>query len=388
MTEKASCVFCGKKPENKTKEHILPQWLIKKTGSHKRKAFFGMPILERDQNGHLSSINLPNSSIAKEKGRTFSFDQFTYPACDKCNNNYANLEADTLKIYNKLSKNESINRDEVDLFLDWIDKVRVGLWLIFNRLDKNIAEIEPNFAISKRMGCYDRILMVKRFKNQPKGLNFIGCESYAFSMMPSVFCLKINDLYLLSISSMFLVSKELGFPYIESMKLDNNSDGLFITPSEGTSCITLPIINREVWGDSTCIIQPMFKNSLTTVDISELYNKHYIIDNSLNYEKGNGSIFIMQKNGGVRKMEDGDELAFNLSRESKDPYHDLLKSHIETLHWQNFLLNDFINKQDLGLLSEDQKKYVLGKYNLAKEINDGLIQNTQRCLYQDLMTFW
>jgi len=388
MNKVVNCIFCGKKPENKTKEHIIPQWLIKKTGNKKRKAFFGMPLLEYDKNGSLTRINMPDIDVAKKKGRVFSFDQFTFPACHKCNNDYSNLEADVLVVYNKLSSNESINRDEIDLLLDWIDKVRVGLWLVFHHLDKNIAEIEPNFAISERMGCYDRILMIKRFENQPEGLNFIGCESYAFSIMPSVFCLRINNIYLMSVSAMFLVSKGLGFPYIDTMELDKNSDLLFISPIEGTNNITTPIINRSVWGDSTCIIQPMFKNSLMRNDISEVYNKDYIIENSLNYKDGKGSIFIIKNNDDVVKMKDDDELTFPLSKESKDPYHDLLKAHIETLHWQSLLIDDTVKKLDLELLTEDRKKYINDKYSAAKLINDGLIQHTQKSLYQDMMTFW
>ena len=387
MNKAVNCIFCGKKPEDKTKEHIIPQWLIKKTGDKKRKAFFGMPLLEYDKNGSLTRINMPDINVAKEKGRVFSFDQFTFPACKQCNNDYSKLEADVLDVYNKLSRNESINRDEIDLLLDWIDKVRVGLWLVFHRLDKNIAEIEPNFAISERMGCYDRILMVKRFKNQPEGLNFIGCESYAFAIMPSAFCLRINNIYLMSVSSMFLVSKGLGFPYIDSMKLDKNSDLLNLSLSEGTNNIAPPIINRSVWGDSTCIIQPMFKNSLTKNYTGEIYNNDYIIENSLNYKDGKGSIFIIKNNNDIIKMKDDDELSFPLSKESKDPYHDLLKTHIEILNWQSLLIDDTVNKLDLELLTEDRRKYFNEKYASAKLINNALIKHTQESLYQDLMIF-
>jgi hypothetical protein len=30
------CVFCGESPENKNKEHVIPQWLIRMTGYSKR----------------------------------------------------------------------------------------------------------------------------------------------------------------------------------------------------------------------------------------------------------------------------------------------------------------------------------------------------------------
>lgn len=391
MSKTVNCIFCGKKPEKKTKEHIIPQWLIKKTGDTKRKAFFGMPICDRDENGVYTEINKANPDNINEKGRVFSFDQFTFPACDKCNNEYSILEQKVINIYDKLSENDSINCEQIDLLLDWMDKVRIGLWLVFHRLDKNIADIEPNFAISSRMSCYDRILMVKRLKNQPQGLNFIGTESFAFAMMPSVFCLRINNLYFLNISSMFLISKGLGFPYIDSMTLDSDSDGLFLNPHQGTEKITQPIIDKNIWDDAMCIIQPMFKNSLVKIksdyDLSELYNKDYVIENSLNHEKGKGAIFIIHKDGSIIKMKDGDHLKIDFSNESKDPYQDILKSHLEVLKWQSFLLSKHFKITNTEQLSEQQKKYVNDKYNLAQKINDELIQNTQNVLYGNMMLY-
>ena len=39
---KKICVFCGKKPIEKTNEHIIPLWLIEYTGDPKRKIFLGI----------------------------------------------------------------------------------------------------------------------------------------------------------------------------------------------------------------------------------------------------------------------------------------------------------------------------------------------------------
>ncbi|HDR2534145.1 TPA: hypothetical protein QCI12_004383 [Enterobacter roggenkampii] len=35
------CIFCGDKPENKNKEHVIPKWLIEMTGDKKRSGYFG-----------------------------------------------------------------------------------------------------------------------------------------------------------------------------------------------------------------------------------------------------------------------------------------------------------------------------------------------------------
>lgn len=392
VSSKANCVFCGRKPEKKSREHIIPQWLIKKTGDPKRQAFFGMPICDRDEEGVYTKINAPNSDNVDTKARVFSFDNFTFPACEKCNGDYSNLEAKVKDVYERMSDNKSIDREQINLFLDWMDKVRVGVWLGLRQLDKNVADIEPNFAISHRMGCYDRILMIKRFENQPQGVNFIGSENFSFAIMPSVFCLRINDLYFFNVSSMFLVSHGLGFPYIDGMKLDNNSDRLIVDPLPGKEKITQPIFGRDVWGGAVCIIQPMFKNSLVEEnadsELSKLYETDYILENSLEPKEGKGAIFIRQVDGSVKKMEVDEGLKIDYSKGAKDPRHDPIRVYIEVLNWQNYLIKEQLQNMNLDLLSEEQKAYVNEKYGFAQRTNDVLIQHAQNSLYKDMMLSW
>jgi hypothetical protein len=392
MVNKASCVFCGRTPEKKSREHIVPKWLIKRTGNPKRQAFFGMPICERDDNGDYTIINKPHIENVEKKGRVYSFDNFTFPACEKCNGDYSALENEVMSIYDKIFDNSPINRQQLDVFLDWMDKVRIGLWLGLRQLDKNIAEIEPNFAISSRMGCYDRILMVKRFDNQPQGINFIGCENFSFAMMPSAFCLRINDFYFMNISTLFLMSKNLGFPYAEEIKLDNNSDRFIIDTSPGKEEITQPIIDKKLWDGAVCIFQPMFKNSLVENngdnEFREKYSTDYIIENSLDYDKGKGAIFVKQADGNIKKMEVSETLNFSLIKGSSDPSHDSTRAYIEVLNWQKYLLNEQVKKINLELLSEPQKAYVQDKYNFAIKTNDILLQHAQNSLYKDMLLNW
>ena len=65
------CVFCGKKPENKNKEHIIPQWLSKHTGRF-------------DKICHM------NESTTSAK---IPFCSLTFPACTKCNDAFGKMEA-------------------------------------------------------------------------------------------------------------------------------------------------------------------------------------------------------------------------------------------------------------------------------------------------------
>ena len=97
------CVFCGEKPESKTREHVIPQWLISMTGDPKRQACFGF-----------------NMSNPEAKMRFFSFDQFAFPACDSCNNEYSELEGVVRKIMDDILSDKEILASDISIFLDWL----------------------------------------------------------------------------------------------------------------------------------------------------------------------------------------------------------------------------------------------------------------------------
>lgn len=79
---KKVCIFCGKRPDEKTKEHVIPAWLIKMTGDPKRMANFS--------SGFVRSSIWPS--------RQFSYDQFVFPACNRCNEKFAHLESCAKKL--------------------------------------------------------------------------------------------------------------------------------------------------------------------------------------------------------------------------------------------------------------------------------------------------
>jgi hypothetical protein len=108
LKPKKLCVFCGSAPESKTREHVIPQWLIKLTGDPKRKANF-----------HIDWKKNPPGI------RQFAFDQFTFPACDTCNSNFAKLEGAAHEIVTALLAGGELAETDFHLLLDWLDKVRV-----------------------------------------------------------------------------------------------------------------------------------------------------------------------------------------------------------------------------------------------------------------------
>ena len=61
--------------------------------------------------------------------------KFAFPACGRCNVIYSTLESEVKPILLKILDGIEIRSEELSLFLDWLDKVRVGLWLGMKQLD-------------------------------------------------------------------------------------------------------------------------------------------------------------------------------------------------------------------------------------------------------------
>ena len=140
---KKFCIFCGNEPQNKNKEHVIPQWLIKLTGAKNREAYFGV-----EMSGSEPSI------------RKYPFSAFSFPSCDNCNAEFSPLENNARKVITKMLNKEAIAAEGISFLLDWMDKVRVGLWLGYNYLDKNMWNVRPHFFIKTRLKKRDRFVII------------------------------------------------------------------------------------------------------------------------------------------------------------------------------------------------------------------------------------
>jgi hypothetical protein len=120
------CVFCGGAPTDKTKEHIIPRWLLRMTGNPKREAYFGRDWRSPDW-----------------KERKYSWDAFSFPACDACNTRWSNIEANVKRVVERMMEGDALSASDLCVFLDWMDKVRVGLWLGMYYLNDNYRAITP-----------------------------------------------------------------------------------------------------------------------------------------------------------------------------------------------------------------------------------------------------
>jgi len=195
------CIFCGAPPDEKTKEHVLPQWLIELTGHPKRVVNFGFDLL-------------------RGKYPRFDWASFVFPACDTCNGRYSKLEG-RMKIIveHLLTATPVTGYDYIDL-LDWLDKVRIGLWLGYFYLHRNPVGISPNFHISTRVGQKDRMVAIYTIETDKNGLNVHGAETLGFQVVPCCFSLNIKNLHILSLSWDFMCSARSGFPFPRRMRIN------------------------------------------------------------------------------------------------------------------------------------------------------------------------
>lgn len=169
------CVFCGQPPDIKNMEHVIPKWLIQMTGNPKRQGRFG-------------------HDMRKNTDRLYAFDQFRFPACTKCNSRFSTLEHNAKRVVETMLCKGLLAEADINILLDWLDKVRVGLWLAFLYLDKNPLGIEPEYHIETRIGANDRFVVICQTDYPKQFLSFIGPDFPAFQYTPSCFALLVNNL--------------------------------------------------------------------------------------------------------------------------------------------------------------------------------------------------
>jgi hypothetical protein len=199
------CIFCGQAPENKNKEHPLPQWLLAMTGDPNRVVRHGV----RWSDG---------------KPFEFSFDSLAFPACERCNDRFSAFEGHAKTVMESLCRKEAISPDNYVFLLDWLDKVRIGLWLGYRYLQQNPHA--PNFTINSRLAAKDRMVAVYPLGDHQRGLNTWGPESRLFQVKPSVFSLRVNNILLLNASWDYMCAGRCGYPYPQKLVLVRGQSGL------------------------------------------------------------------------------------------------------------------------------------------------------------------
>lgn len=237
------CVFCGKPPEKKNKEHVLPLWLLRETGDPKRVVYFGVNF------------------ITKQPVQ-FSWSSLTMPSCTSCNDEFSSLEEEIKPIIQGLQRREGVSVKNYILLMDWMDKVRVGLWLNYSILQGIPNAVSPNFHIKDRIGRKDRYLAVYPINERNKGLNAFGVETLVFNRSPSCFGLRVNNILLVNISADFAFAERAGFPFPTNRKFIKSgefSGAQSLSDFERQKGISHPILHPRMHKAGVELVQPILQ---------------------------------------------------------------------------------------------------------------------------------
>ena len=345
---KKFCVFCGQKPSSKHKEHIIPQWLIELTGDPNRLAIFS---------------NIFDIQEMRLVQKEFAFDQFKFPSCAKCNEEYSDFENKAREVVLRILDDDALSATDFIILLDWLDKIRVGLWLAYNYLQKNIAEVDPNYHIDKRIGVSDRAVLIYKLDTYSPGINFGGVNLPAFQYYPICYNLRINQYSFFNLSTHFLISKHLGFPYPrESFYTEGSS--IRYSMVEGKNRILYPLIRKHYDKKCTEIYQPIFSLGASLPNLEENYNNNHIRSLSYNYAKGIGKILIAKNNKIFEyPSEKSNEWAPNFEWDGYDFMEMIGK---QVLDFQIYLIN---RGSKYGDISSEKTKLIKEQLSLAKRIN-------------------
>jgi hypothetical protein len=245
ITRNKFCVFCGNFPEKKNREHVLPQWLLELTGNPTRVVDFG---------------------INYNDGRTirFAWNNLCVPACASCNAEYSDLEAKAKSYIMTLLDRGALTSIEYSEFMDWIDKVRIGLWINYHLIQGNPTDIQPRFHIKTRTCQKDRMIAIYPNAGGEIGLNAYGVESLVFHRQPSCFGLRINDIFILNMSADYLFACRCGFPFPRNRftTLDGeNPYMMHLSDFDLTRRIKHPLIRRAIAKPSIHLYQPVMQKT-------------------------------------------------------------------------------------------------------------------------------
>ena len=310
---KVACVFCGKEPQNKNKEHIFPKWLLKMTDFDKGNKSVG-------------------SNWETGKELVFNMLSYTFPSCKKCNDDFGKIEAKVKPTFDKLLT----------------DKIRISGWLGIKYMNKNTFTMNPKYYINTRVGIKDRLLTITNTYKDEKTLNWSGMNTPAFMLSPTAFTLRVNNLVFVNCSSDFIVSRRLGFPYIQSERLNPLSDRTDFIMGKGTEKSYSNYFTTKLYNPTMTIAQPIYKT--INNNLPSYYDNSFVKDNSYDYKQGLGKIFI-SANGKLKTLERNDIINFSMP-DAKKVY-----GHVEVVRPILELQIELIKKRkkDLSLLSLEQK---------------------------------
>ncbi|CAO4148642.1 hypothetical protein [Methylorubrum aminovorans] len=344
------CVFCGNKPEGKNKEHILPKWLLRMTGDEKRQI----------------KLFLNKKTVRHEEQ---SAQSFVFPACEACNSEFSHLEGRASDVIRRLLSENPVKEADLNDLLDWMDKIRVGVWLADIVRNRDFNVVSRNFHIKTRVGQKDRCLFVFKLKEEYEGLNIIGSSTLMFHGWPSAFGLGINQYMFVNVSSDFLFMHRLGFPIWKNREF--TEDGRIKGDMEtGTERVRLPIVSFSFNIEHRSLFQPCFP----TIEpdqgerMGDYLKSEYITGNLLTGNKGR----LFDDRGQKMFSEASDSIQIDLSNLTAYSI-EFLPTYIglKILEIQLRLFDQF---PDYSKMDIESRRFWRKYYGMAKRMNQELIK--------------
>lgn len=239
----------------------------------------------------------------------FPAKNYTFPACDSCNNKFGELEGQVKGIVERLQEDQEVSGGDLELLLDWFDKIRVGAWLGIAYLNKSTFTAPPNHYISDRVGIKDRYLSITNTYLPVKTLNWSGANTMTFMASPTALMLRVNNLVFVTASTDFLVSKSVGFPFAAWESQVPGSNIAHFKLTAGTKRVTPDCFKQKPYIPSYVVRQPIY-TAAQQADPA-LYANAYVINNSYDPTAGRGKIFL-QRNQKTHTLERGEQVDFKM----------------------------------------------------------------------------
>lgn len=249
----------------------------------------------------------------------FAWSALVMPACEECNLQYSALEHTIKPIVETLLARRPMNSHQAFALLDWLDKVRIGLWLSQLNLQSFVETINPHLHVNNRIGKKDRLLYLYTLNGNGKGLNGFGIESLIFQHHPSCFALRVNDIILFNASSDYAFSRGCGFWHPESV--ERHIDGEFagrvaFVGYSMTRKFAHPLLGYPLLKAAVRIIQPIAQRGDDGEFLGPLrQNESYHLNHMSDPSRGAGILF-RQLDDRVLPIYDADE---PLDFEAVDP---------------------------------------------------------------------
>jgi hypothetical protein len=224
------------------------------------------------------------------KRTRLSFSALSVPACAECNSNQSVLEDNAKEVVGRMCDWEAVGAADVDVLLDWLDKVRIGVWYYSLYVAPFAGGVKPKFGVGYRLGTKDRAVVVYRADFKRRGLRAFGCDFPSFQHFPCCFALSVMDTVFCNISFDFLFSERMGFPYALGGEGAERQGETKFYMKAGRERIRLPLIDNMPWKSGVTFWQPCFLGAVG--EATGLYNTRYVKEKCLDPSAGKGLVFM------------------------------------------------------------------------------------------------